>query len=342
MWMRHVDFENIKDMLHLVNQNNGLLKPRDFDSLGIAKKVLISKFKNKPMARSTRYNYRKVMENLGLIKIYNDKYVISGEFKIRRLLEITEFGKPISEQGREIIREIIVSNDDCRRNFFDIFMERTNYDLADLRTNGMPIFIETPAMRTSYLNSDTIKFSDQDRHNTNINAIILRNINGKEMVLQNADQIYAVYWGIRRWSAKLNITNEVMIDFSEGRLIYPINPNFDEKRICEVLLKYMDSAKSQNEWVIIHIPNLIKLILIETRFSLIDVKKFLIKLKNKYTYLIMFIPTSTIFIDIKTPYNRQDHLFRSSYLYDERKRYISHLRINKKLSEMLLNDHANS
>jgi hypothetical protein len=337
MWMRHVDFENVKDMLHLVSQNNGLLKPRDFDNIGISKKVLITKSKNEPMSRSTRYNYRKVMEHLGLIGISDGKYQISNEIKIKKFLDITKFGHPMSEDGKEIIRAIIVSNDECRRNFFDIFMKVTTYDLADLRMNGMPMFIETPAMRTSCLNSN-----DQDESKSNIDAIKFRNSNGKVMVLKTADQIYAVYWGIRRWSAKLNITNEIMIDFAEGRMIYPINPNFDERIIYEVIIKFMCSDKSENEWVIIHIPYIIKLIIIETRFSLINIKNFLINLKNKFPSLIMFIPTSTIFIDIKTPYNRQDHLFRSSYLYDERKRYISHVRINKKLLEMLFNDPADS
>ena len=49
----------------------------------------------------------------------------------------------------------------------------------------------------------------------------------------------------------------------------------------------------------------------------------------RYPNNIMFIPTSTAFIDIKTPYNKQDPAFRNSYLYDRRKGYISHLRINQ-------------
>jgi len=338
MWMRHVDFENVKDMLHLVSLNDGLLKPRDFDNLGINEKILIKKSANKPLARSTRYNYRKVMEHLGLIEMNDGKYRISREKKVEKLLEITEFRQKMPDEGKEIIREIIVDNDDCRRHFFDIFMNNTSYDLVDLRENGMPIFIETTAMRKSYLNSEIVKNFKQGKHETHIYAIKLRNSNGRVLELLSADEIYAVYWGVRRWSAKLNITDEIMIDFSEGRLVYPINPNFNEKEIYAVISRQMCSAKGDNEWIVIHVPYFIKSIINETRFSLDSIKKFLLNLKNKHPSLIMFIPTSTIFIDLKTPYNRQDQLFRSSYLYDERKRYISHIRINRKLSEMLCDE----
>ncbi|MCK9564557.1 MAG: hypothetical protein M0Q43_00740 [Methanothrix sp.] len=338
MWMRHVDFENIKDMLHLVSINDGLLKPRDFDRLGVNKEILIKKSTCKPLARSTRYNYRKVMEHLGLIEINDGKYRIYRGKKVEKLLDATEFRQPMSEEGKEIIRGIIVENDDCRKHFFDIFMNNTTYDLHDLRENGTPIFVETPAIRKLYFNFDLVKDNEQNKHATIINAIKMRNSNGRIMELLSADDIYAVYWGIRRWSTKLNITNEIMIDFAEGRLIYPINPNFNKMKIYAIISRYICSADGDNEWIIIHVPYFIKSIITETRFSLDSIKKFLLNLKSENPSLIMFIPTSTIFIDIKTPYNRQDQLFRSSYLYDERNRYISHIRINRKLSEMLCNE----
>ncbi len=337
LWMRHVDFENIKDMLHLVRINDGLLGPSEFDNVGVTKDILIKKHGRKPLARSTRYNYRKVMENLGIIELNNNKYYVSTSSAVKKLLDVTIFHQPMSEEGKEILRNIILSNDDCRKHFFDLFMEDLSYDLHGLREKGMPIFVETPAMRRFYLNSGMMidKSKLEDHRAINKDVIILRNLKRNILELRSADEIYAIYWGVRRWSAKLDITNEIIIDFEEGRIIYPINPIFNEKEMYGIISKHIISAKSDNEWIIIPVPYFIRSVIMETRFPLNSIKKFLLDLKNKYPSLIMFIPTSTIFIDIKTPYNSQDHLFRSSYLFDERKRYISHIRINKKLLEML-------
>jgi hypothetical protein len=43
----------------------------------------------------------------------------------------------------------------------------------------------------------------------------------------------------------------------------------------------------------------------------------------------MFIPTSTAFIDIKTPFEKQDAAIRKLYLYEKGNGYISHFRINR-------------
>ena len=50
----------------------------------------------------------------------------------------------------------------------------------------------------------------------------------------------------------------------------------------------------------------------------------------------MFIPSSTAFIDIRTPFEKQDSAIRSSYLCEEGKGYISHLRIHKNIQREVL------
>jgi hypothetical protein len=43
----------------------------------------------------------------------------------------------------------------------------------------------------------------------------------------------------------------------------------------------------------------------------------------------MLIPSSTMFIDIKTPFEKQDSAIYNSYLYKQGVGYISHLRIGR-------------
>jgi len=307
LWMRYVDFGSIKDMLHLVYENNSKLRAGTLEQLAIEKGVLVKKENGKPLTHTPRYHYRKVMEGLGLVEVRQRFY---------------------------ILREIIVENNDCRKYFFDIFMEKDNYTLEDIRKEGGYITVETESMRQSPIEQGK---SDETVHKKKkMGAVILKNTLGKMVELKTQDEIHAIYWGVRLWALELEITNEILISFNEGRIIYPVNPYFSEKVLINILLNKIKADNSGSEWTQLHIPNFIKETVLSTRFSVNKIKKFLKELKIEYPLSIMFIPSSTAFIDIRTPFEKQDSAIRSSYLHEDGKGYISHLRIHKTIQKEVL------
>ncbi len=328
LWMRYVDFEEIKNMLHLVHQNNGSIRAGELEQLCIKNGILLNKITKKPLSRSTRYRYRKALENLGLAQNRKGKYYISWNSFVFNFLMSTKFKEDMNEDAKEMLKEIILQNSDCKKNFFDIFMlNKRSYTLDEFRKNGSHIFVETKSMRE--LSRDG---TASEPNSCKISKdIILRNPNGMQHALKTQDQKFAIYTGIRLWSLKLEITNEIINNFCEGRIIYPVNPDYNENTIFGLLLSKISDSNNGPEWIMIHIPTFIRDSVLATHFQVKKIKDSIQKLKILYPNNVMFIPTSTAFIDLKTPYNRQDPAFRNSYLYDRRKGFISHLRINRNI-----------
>ena len=175
------------------------------------------------------------------------------------------------------------------------------------------------------------KNNENIRKKKKVGAVILKNPSGKAIELKTQDEIHAIYWGVRLWALELGITDEILLSFAEGRIIYPVNPYFSYKILINHLLKKIKADNSDSEWVVIHIPTFIKEIVLSTRFSVDIIKNFLKDLKIKYPLSTMLIPSSTMFINIKTPFEKQDSAIYNSYLYEQGIGYISHLRIRREI-----------
>ncbi len=326
LWMRYVDFEKIKDMLHLIYENNGKLRAKELENLSIKKGILV-KENGQPFTHTPRYHYRKVMENLELVEVKNRHYYISENEKAIKLLQLTDFNVSLSLEAKELLGEIILENEDCRRYFFDVFIDKSYYTLKDLRKEGTHVFVETKSM----ISSPNIKTPNKKKK---VNRIILRSPLGKVIELNTQDEVQAIYWGVRLWALNLGITDEIMTSFTEGRIIYPINQSFFEEVYNSILNKIIEKVKidkSDSNWILIYIPSLIKEVVLTYRFSISEIQKALYNLRLKYPSMVMFIPTSTAFIDIKTPYEKQDKVIRKLYLYKADKGYLSHIRIKKEI-----------
>ena len=273
------------------------------------------------------------MEGLGLVEVKQKFYYISKDLKVLKFIKLTNFKKDMSIEAKEILREIIVGNNDCRKYFFDVFIAKDNYTLEDLRREGKYINVETKSMREFYTEKTMKhkKINENIHKKKKVGMIVFKNPLGKMIELKSQDEIHAIYGGVRLWALKLGITDEIFMSFAEGRIIYPVNPDFSDKTLINFLLNKIRDDNSDSEWVVLHIPTFIKEVALSTRFSVDEIKNFLECLKLKYPLYTMFIPSSTMFIDIKTPFERQDSAIRNSYLYKKGIGYISHLRIERRI-----------
>lgn len=307
LWMRYVSFYKVKDILHLVNKNNGRLRAGELEKLAEKEGILI-KENGKPFSHSPRYHYRKAMENLGLLTLQNKVYYVSQNTKAKRLLQKTEFKKLLSPEAEEVIREIIVNNKDCRRYFFDIFMDNSYNNLQSLRKKGKAIIVETKGKE----------------------GIILNNLHtGQIIFLNNPDKINAIFWGVRLWALELKVIDEIFISYKEGRFIYPINTYESSSEVFNLIIESIKADKGDSEWVTIHIPSFIKEVVLSLRLPIEEVKKALWEIRKNNPSIVMLIPTSKSFINIKTPYQKQDYILLKPYIVDMQGRYISHIKINK-------------
>ena len=313
LWMRYVNFEKIKDILHLVNKNNGKLRAGELERLAIEQQIFV-KEDGKPFSHSARYHYRKVMENLDLLTLQGRAYFVSQNTMAQSLLKKTEFKKLMSPEVQEIIRKIIIENKDCRRYFFDIFMGNSSYGIEDLRKRGKWIIVETKGKEGIVLNNPHTH---------------------QRFFLNDSDKIHAIFWGIRLWALDLGITDEIFISYKEGRFIYPINTFKSSETIINLIIEKVKKDNKDSEWVMLHIPSFIKEVVLSMRLPIEEVKKVLWKLRITNPSIIMLIPSSTSFIDIRTPFTKQDSVLLKPYIIDNQGRYISHIKIHKDIVDIL-------
>jgi len=313
LWMRYVNFEKIKDILHLVNKNNGKLRAGELERLAIEQQIFV-KEDGKPFSHSARYHYRKVMENLDLLTLQGRAYFVSQNTMAQALLKKTEFKKLMSPEVQEIIRKIIIENKDCRRYFFDIFMGNSSYGIEDLRKRGKWIIVETKGKEGIVLNNPHTH---------------------QRFFLNDSDKIHAIFWGIRLWALDLGITDEIFISYKEGRFIYPINTFKSSETIINLIIEKVKKDNKDSEWVMLHIPSFIKEVVLSMRLPIEEVKKVLWKLRITNPSIIMLIPSSTSFIDIRTPFTKQDSVLLKPYIIDNQGRYISHIKIHKDIVDIL-------
>lgn len=311
LWIRDVDFNKLKDLLHIIKSNNGKLRAVELENIAINRGILI-KQDGKPLARSPRYFYRKVVENLQLAEVKDRRYFLADNPESLALVNLSELNEPLTEEAKEVLREIVVHNSDCRKYFFDLFIEGQEYSITDLRSKGKRVIVETKSM------------GEQSK-----TSMFLRNDEGKCIELDTQDKIFAIFEGLRKWALKLGIIDEYMHSFSHGRILYPIKSKIQRDRMEDIFFKTVLETDLDAPWALIHVPNIITKAIIQERYSIQDIKEFLEAKAAENPNYVTLVKSSTAFIDITTPYEKQESTIRKLYIKKNVEGYISHLQVNK-------------
>lgn len=314
LWMRYVDFRRVRDLLLLIAENNGKLRAGTLEQNGIKKKILI-KDDGMPLTHSPRYHYRKVIEHLGMAANINGFYFISEDERARKLLSLAQPKEPLTEKEKEIIAEIVIDNSNCKKYFFNCFMEAPRYDLSTFREKANWIKVETRGKE----------------------GVILLNPRDHPLFYINTSELmYAIFWGVRLWSLDLGITDEIFIHYNDGRIIYPIRKR--DTLLKEIIPNIMSLIKFQpkEKWTTLSMQDIVKEVALSSRIPVEEIKSTIIGLKRGFPQYIDFVPSSSSFIDLKTPFALQDRVLMKAYLQDKGGRIVSHIKIHKELYEILM------
>lgn len=314
LWMRYVDFRKVRDLLLLIAKNNGKLRAGTLEGVGIKEGILV-KDNGIPFTHSPRYHYRKVIEHLGMATNTRGFYFTSENEKVKRLIGLVQFKEPLTEVEKEIIADIVINNPDCKKHFFDCFIKKRKYDLIIFRNEASSINVETKGKE----------------------GVIFRNLADSSMLFINTpDLMHAVFWGIRLWSLELGITDEIFIHYKDGRVIYPIRKKGDLPK-AEIMSNIISFMKFQpgEKWLTISMQDIIKEIALPLRVSIGEIKDTITKLKKQFPQYVDFIPSSSSFIDLKTPFALQDRVLMKAYLQNKEGQFVSHVKIHKDLYETL-------
>jgi len=314
LWMRYVDFRRVRDLLLLIAENNGKLRAGTLEEIGVKRGILV-KSDGTLFAHSPRYHYRKVIEHLGMATNVSGFYFISENEKVKKLLSFIQFKEPLAEIEKKIIADIVINNPDCKKHFFDCFIKKRKYNLTTFRNEANSIKVETKGKK----------------------GVILQNLVDSSILrIDTPDLMHAVFWGIRLWSLELGITDEIFIHYKDGRIIYPVREkgSLPKAEIMSNMLSFI-KFQSGEKWLTISMQDIIKQIALPLRVSIGEIKDTIIELKRRFSQHVDFIPSSSSFIDLKTPFTLQDRVLMKAYLQDKEGQFISHIKIHRDLYETL-------
>jgi hypothetical protein len=329
LWMRYVQFDRIVWALQMLARHpNGFFRAGELESEGIRQAIFVGR-DGHPFSRSTLYHYRKVMEGLGLIQLQQGTYSLGNNPLLEYLLSAAGVQlQPLGHAAKEVLAQIVSSNGDCRRTFFDLMMADKGYNLEELRSTGQPIqMLSSPHVKPA----ENLTHKPVASHGRTRSDVVLKSIVGISR-LDSADLVNAVAWGVRLWARDLGITDEIITDSSEGHLICPVSSSLSsmqvEALLCDTIREQAQPGESQL-WAIAYVPHLMRAMLVDHHVPLDLVQDTLLSLFSTARDTMMLLPTSTAFIDIKTPFSRQDQAFRNAYLRAPNGTLISHIRVRR-------------
>lgn len=314
LWMRRVDFSKIRDALQFISQHNGQLRAKDLESLGIDR-GFFRRENGEPFSRTTMYHYRKVMEHLQMVKLDQQRYFVddTGQFvQFAEFLKLEGRTGVVSSEEKEILVNAIILNSDCQDHFFHVFS----------LSQKMFTSVEQFRNEASYIMAQT------DEEGT----IILRNPRTEaRYALDTNDKLQAIFWGVRLWAVDLGITDEIFT-YTEGRIIFPIlRPG--SLKSSEIVKAILSELKPKETWETISAPELTRKWSPYLRVSTRELHDAVKSIQVAFPQYVDFIPTSTSFIHIRTPFEKQDKALFKGYIRDSQGRLISHVRLHQSIWE---------
>jgi len=328
LWMRYVNFENVIKILQIVKLHDGRLSASNLEQLIRKERMFPHGLAQKEGGHSTLYHYRKVMEHLNLIILKNKVYSVGESNETKKLLEITSTESHLSEEVKEILRRVILSNLDCKEYYFDLFVNCDTYDIDALKKSGLICEASTLSDdKVINLKVNSEKISDKTKA---FSKVKLKSQNGKTVILDTYDKITAIYWGVRIWCNDLGITDELVSSRDSNlRIIYPIR-QFDEGEMQYRLLENLHKLPGDDDWLYIYVPTLLENIVRENRWARDDILGFIREFLREHRSTTLIVPTSSSFADYQSTVSRRREVLKKQYLIYGGK-YYSHIGLNREL-----------
>ena len=314
-WMRRLELSKIRD-LYILLYKKGPLKYSEIFVEGETEGIFL-KEDGTPLAKTPRYHNLNNAYKFGLLVKGTDGYSAKPRPGTPMVAFRNErFGKALNKNERAAFRQIIVSNEDCRRAFLRMFMNNDDFDLNDFLENGVPVFASSSAFK---------KNGEQMR------TKLYKGYSGREMILRSEKEKQAVEWGLKMMLFQCQLCDEVYID-PKHQVIYPLRQ--ENLPVFKDMLKvFLTKNTPTKDWNFIPINELIFQLAPEFRSTKDFVKtKLFIEMRKKYTDYVKFSEASK-----GMPKEKQitiDTRFMDNYMKVGNS-WKTHLIVNKKLWDIV-------
>jgi len=317
--MRAASFVALRDLVGLMAEHPHGLRAKDIERLAQEERGLRTR-KGRIPSRTTVYHYRNILFHLEVLTRQRQRYVLNQENPtVHTLLKVISPGSAtLSSDERRLFSRLVVSNDDCRRHFLDLFVpKKDTYGLDDFIFSGQ---------RVAWQN-----YSGSEGRRVRLHNLDTR---GKERWLCTENEFQAILYGVRYWARnELRFLDELFLE-DRGGVMFPVKP-IGPVPAPEIVAALLEALNGVKEWTVFSIREVIYEWGPRYHIPLERIFHTLLALHGQYSEYIVLIPTAEAFAAITaTSPAAEDYQLRS-YLRDSKGRYISHFRVHSKLKEAL-------
>lgn len=316
-WMRFVSFPGMLNFLRLINKHPDGVVAKDTVTLVEADKPFLVRNGKSP-SKTTVYHYRNTLLHLGLLQRKKGKLYVNESTAVINLLRNPSYEVSLSQEEKRTFSELVFAQQDCQTFFSDIFWPfDTDYSLDSWLSQAVPV---------TWGEMDSIG-------NRRVRMQALHRTKSIDLIKEN--HIQALLYGVRYWFRdELGLIDELFRE-DYGNIMFPIMPDASTSDDKILLSRLFSGLQFEQEWERISLRDLAFSLCIEMRISVERLYNLIRSLKNTNPGYIVFVPTSRSFATITAGSGHREEYELRSYLRDDSGVYISHIRIHRRLKELL-------
>ena len=314
LWMRaHYSFVGLRNLVAVLENHSQGLRAVELNGLVRTQGIVRTKKGTAP-SPTTLYHYRRALLKLGIVERRGKKLVIAyHDPLVARLVDSLTQESCLTSEERRAFAALVFRNRDCRKHFFDFFMpDHRHYRPVEFAATGSPVVWQEAS----------------EGHGRRIQFLRMSGEAIRE--ISTEIEIQAILYGLRYWARdELSLIDEFFRE-DIGNLMFPIwEPgNVPEHRIRDAILS---EVSSEEEWTVLSVRDLVTRWAIQLRVPVKAIFNTVTNLYRAYPGYVALITTPRSLATLTTAsWLREDFELRS-YPKDEMGRYVSHIRLHRRL-----------
>ena len=322
LWMRAVSFAGLHRILKAVGDAPGGLRANEINDLVLERKVLLTPANPHPKP-TTLYHYRTTLLRLNAL-IREDRKLIANTANPDVGALLREPAPPNGEQAlsdaaREHFATLVLSTEDCRRLFFDLFMSssRSCTSVSDFRETAVPV---------SWIR----------RHGPLGAEVVLENTaSGRSARLASSVGVSSILYGVRYWARdELKLIDEYSRPAADATIMFPVlrhnsTPSEGRESLAMQAVRFLLDRRTAEEWTLYSISDLIIDYCQAHRQPRSSLFGAIDWLRREWPFHTVLIPTSRAMATFAVTSPQREDLALRRYYKSPQGPYISHIRVHE-------------
>ena len=312
--MRSIRFSGLHRVLHLVANCRDGIRAGELNREILAGNLY--RTDRGPPAKSTLYHCRNTLLQLGAIERARGRlFPVTNNPAVSALLqESPPIGEELSQTAKDSFGMLVLSNNDCLRNFFRLFVPNGPILPQQFRSRAKPVVWLQPSSKN------------------NVRRVDLRSTSSNESItLTSPVEIQSILYGVRYWARdELQLIDE-FFETAHGSVMYPIRVQGQVDTAATVMNRILGLPRDPGDWTTVSVNALLRIICEVEGHPVAALFDGIRRLTIQNPGHVVLIPTIPNIAAISARSHNREAFELRGYFKDSRGRIISHIRFHNSL-----------